>query len=99
MRQTLSRAERLRQIEHLTTVRLSFNEAMTLFIASRLLARYADEYNPHTVSVLDKLATALPKSGADHIAQTAEAISINNTLIETEHHTAISAPVKLGPGS
>jgi proteasome accessory factor B len=60
--------------QYLTTVRLNFNEAMTLFIATRLLARYADEYNPHIVSALDKLALALPESVAEHVRQTSEAL-------------------------
>ncbi len=60
--------------QYLTTIRLNFNEAMTLFIAARLLARYADEYNPHVVSALDKLAAALPESVAAHVLQTAEAL-------------------------
>ena len=60
--------------QHLTSVRLNFNEAMTLFIATRLLARHADEHNPHIVSVLDKLALALPEPVAEHVAQTAEAL-------------------------
>jgi proteasome accessory factor B len=61
--------------QYLVAIRVGFNEAMTLFIATRLLARYADEYNPHIISALDKLAAALPRSIADHVAQTAEALS------------------------
>lgn len=60
--------------QYLAAVRLNFNEAMALFIATRLLARYADEYNPHVVSALDKLAAVLPQSVASHILQTAEAL-------------------------
>jgi predicted DNA-binding transcriptional regulator YafY len=60
--------------QHLATIRLSFNEAMTLFIATRLLARYADEYNPHIVSALTKLAAALPQSVAGHVIQAAETL-------------------------
>jgi predicted DNA-binding transcriptional regulator YafY len=60
--------------QSLAIIRLSLNEAMTLFIATRLLARYADEYNPHVVSALEKLATALPASVASHVIQTTEAL-------------------------
>lgn len=60
--------------QSLTAIRLSFNEAMTLFIATRLLARYADEYNPHVISALEKLAAALPSSVASHVIQTTEAL-------------------------
>jgi predicted DNA-binding transcriptional regulator YafY len=52
-------------------ISLSFDEAMTLYIATRLLARYADEYNPHIVNALEKLAGALPAPIARHILQTA----------------------------
>jgi len=60
--------------QYLTAIRLNFDEAMTLFIAARLLARYADAHNPHIASALDKLSMALPESVASHIAQTAEAV-------------------------
>jgi predicted DNA-binding transcriptional regulator YafY len=59
---------------HLATIRLNFNEAMTFFVATRLLARHADEYNPHIVSALTKLASVMPQSIASHIVQTAEAL-------------------------
>ncbi len=64
----------IKRDQYQATVRLNLNEAMTLFIATRLLARYADEYNPHVVSALDKLAAVLPQSVASHILQTAEAL-------------------------
>jgi len=56
---------------YLTTVRLNFHEAVALFIAARLLTRYADEHDPHIVSALTKLATALPEPLSLHIARTA----------------------------
>jgi proteasome accessory factor B len=56
---------------YLTTVRLNFNEAVALFIAARLLTRHSDEHNPHIVSALNKLATALPQPLSAHIARTA----------------------------
>jgi predicted DNA-binding transcriptional regulator YafY len=63
-----------RRDQDLATVRLNFNEAMAFFIATRLLARYADEYNPHIVSALNKLAEALPQPVASHVIQTAGAL-------------------------
>jgi predicted DNA-binding transcriptional regulator YafY len=60
--------------DDLPLVRLNFNEAMTLFIATRLLARYADEYNPHVVSALEKLAAALPPAIATHVLRTGAAL-------------------------
>lgn len=56
---------------YLTTVRLNFNEAVALYMAARLLARHSDEHNPHVVTALDKLATALPDPVSEHIARTA----------------------------
>jgi proteasome accessory factor B len=63
---------------YLTTVRLSFNEAMALYLAARLLARHSDEQNPHVVTALDKLATALPEPISTYIAQTAEGVRERN---------------------
>ena len=56
---------------YLTTVRLNFNEAVALYMAARLLARHADEHNPHVVTALDKLATSLPEPISGYIARTA----------------------------
>lgn len=60
--------------QYLATVRLRFNEAVALYIAARLLARHADEHNPHIVSALNKLATAFPDPLAGHISRTAESV-------------------------
>lgn len=60
--------------QYLATIRLNFNEVMALFIAARLLARHADEHNPHISSALDKLSTTLPEPVATHVAQTAQAL-------------------------
>jgi proteasome accessory factor B len=60
--------------QYLATVRLRFNEAVALYIAARLLARHADERNPHIIAALHKLATAFPDPLADYINRTAEAI-------------------------
>ncbi len=60
--------------QYLATVRLSFHEAIALYIAARLLSRHSDEKNPHFVSALTKLATALPDTLLDYINQTAASI-------------------------
>src|SRR5258708_17628729 len=41
--------------QYLATVRLHFNDATALYIATRLLSRHADQHNPHVVSALTKL--------------------------------------------
>lgn len=60
--------------QYLATIRLRFNEAVALYIAARLLARHADEHNPHIVSALNKIATAFPEPLSGYINQTAEAV-------------------------
>jgi len=59
---------------YVTHVRLSLDEATALFISARLLSRYSDECNPHVVSALDKLATALPQPMGEHIERAAHAV-------------------------
>jgi proteasome accessory factor B len=49
---------------YLTTVRLNFNEAIAFY-------RHSDEHNPHVVTALDKLATALPEPISGYVARTA----------------------------
>ena len=61
--------------QYLATVRLNFNEAISLFIAARLLSRHADHQNPHIVSALTKLSMAFPAPLASHIALTAQSVS------------------------
>jgi len=61
--------------DYLSTVRLTLQEALSLFIAGRLLARFADERDPHIVSALTKLAGSMPEPLASSLARTAESIS------------------------
>ena len=60
--------------QYVATVRLRFSEAVALYIAARLLARHADEHNPHIVAALNKVATAFPEPLAGYVARTAEAV-------------------------
>lgn len=46
---------------YVSRVRLNLNEATALFLAARLLTRYADANNPHVASGIDKLAAAMPR--------------------------------------
>jgi proteasome accessory factor B len=78
---------------YLTTVRLSFNEAFSLYMAARLLARHSDEHNPYVVAALDKLSTALPDPISDHIARTAERVrsrSLNERYIQVLEAIALA---------
>ena len=61
--------------DYLSTVRLTLQEAVSLYIAGRLLARFADERDPHIVSALTKLAGSMPEPLASSLARTAESIA------------------------
>jgi proteasome accessory factor B len=46
---------------YVTSVRLNLHEATALFLAARLLTRYADSHHPHVARGIEKLAAAMPK--------------------------------------
>lgn len=55
---------------YLPPIHLSLNDALALYLASRLLARQAELYDPHIASALAKLAGILPEAMARHIHAT-----------------------------
>ena len=58
----------------LPPLRLSVPEAIVLFLASRLIARWSDQYDAAVMSAFTKLADALPQPIARHVAATVLAI-------------------------
>jgi predicted DNA-binding transcriptional regulator YafY len=54
----------------LPPLRLTLPEAVVLFLASRLIARWSDEYDQAVVSAFTKLADLLPQPIARHVAAT-----------------------------
>ena len=58
----------------LPPLRLTVPEAIVLFLASRLIARWSDQYDAAVVSAFTKLADALPQPIARHVAATMLAI-------------------------
>jgi proteasome accessory factor B len=58
----------------LPPLRLSVPEAIVLFLASRLIARWSDQYDAAVVSAFTKLADALPQPIARHVAATMVAV-------------------------
>jgi predicted DNA-binding transcriptional regulator YafY len=54
----------------LPPLRLSVPEAIVLFLAARLIARWSDQYDAAVVSAFTKLADALPQPIARHVAAT-----------------------------
>ena len=69
---------------YLTTVRVHLHEALALYLSARLLAAHSDKHNPHVVSALEKLASAMPESVGEHIARTAAVADERK-----RHHTYI----------
>jgi proteasome accessory factor B len=58
----------------LPPLRLSVPEAIVLFLAARLIARWSDEYDQAVVSAFTKLADLLPQPIARHVAATMLAV-------------------------
>ena len=62
---------------YISTIKLKLHEAVAVFLAGRLLARYSDKPNAHSVEALDKLGLALqgvmPTLG-QHITRTSAAL-------------------------
>ena len=54
----------------LPPLHLSVPEAIVLFLAARLIARWSDQYDAAVVSAFTKLADALPQPIAEHVAAT-----------------------------
>ncbi|HLB45688.1 MAG TPA: transcriptional regulator [Anaerolineales bacterium] len=46
---------------YLPAVRFNLHEAMALFLAARLLTRYADSHHPHVARGIEKLAAVMPR--------------------------------------
>jgi predicted DNA-binding transcriptional regulator YafY len=60
---------------YVTSVRLNLHEATALFLAARLLTRYADANHPHVARAIEKLAAAMPKDLMQaHMQRAAEVV-------------------------
>ena len=62
---------------HIDLLRLQLNldEALSLYLAARMLSAYSDKHNPHVVASLLKLAATLPDAIGAHVEQAAVAVS------------------------
>ncbi len=60
--------------KYLAPLRLNIFEALSLFIAARLLSRQSKERDPHVETLLEKLADTLPPPVSRHVLKSAEAI-------------------------
>jgi predicted DNA-binding transcriptional regulator YafY len=55
------------QSDFLPPLKLSLHEAVTLFLSARLMARFADKFDPGVKSAFEKLADVLPGPVAAHV--------------------------------
>jgi len=76
------------------SVRLTLNEALAVFLAARLLARYSDKPNPYAVKALRGLSQALRKTApriAGHISRTSDKLDRPLNQAAQEHVRALEA--------
>jgi proteasome accessory factor B len=59
----------------LPALRLTQAEAMAVFLSARLMARYADAYDPDLAAAFQKLAKGLPEVLAAHVLRTFDLLS------------------------
>ncbi len=59
----------------LLRIQLNLDEALSLYLAARLLSAYSDKHNPHVVASLLKLAATLPETIGEHVEKAAVAVS------------------------
>ncbi len=60
---------------YLPPIHLTLDDGISLYLAARLLAGYADHYDPHIAEALAKLATILPEPLARHIHATIQDVT------------------------
>src|SRR5439155_114174 len=59
----------------LPPLKLTLAEAMAIFLSARLMARFADEYDPDLAGAFQKVAVGLPPVLAEHVARTLEVMA------------------------
>ena len=62
-------------------VHFDLDEAASLYLAARLLARYSDEHSPPIVTALAKLAGVLPEEMAGHIHRTVRSLTYRPEIL------------------
>jgi len=73
---------------YITSIKLQRDEALTVYLACRLLARYSDKPNQHIVVALEKMAVALDAISrplGNHINNTTQALRSRLPSIPSHH--------------
>ena len=68
----------INRTRYISTINLSFHEAIALVLAGLMLSRTIDERNPHVMSALRKLAVTLPRPFTPHLKRAAERVQTHN---------------------
>jgi proteasome accessory factor B len=58
----------------LPPLKLTLSEAMAVFLAARLMVRYADKYDPDLGSAFEKLQGGLPETLKEHVARSLDVL-------------------------
>lgn len=58
----------------LPPLKLTTSEAMAVFLAARLMVRYADKYDPDLASAFEKLSEGLPAPLTEHVARSLDVL-------------------------
>ena len=58
----------------LPPLKLTISEAMAVFLATRLMVRYADKYDPDLASAFEKLSEGLPAPLTEHVARSLDVL-------------------------
>lgn len=64
----------INRTRYLSTLHLTYHEAIALVLAGLLLSRSIDKHNPHVAAALRKLAVTLPRPLTDHLKRAAERV-------------------------
>lgn len=73
----------INRTNYLPAVRFNLHEAMALFLAARLLTRYADSHHPHVARGIEKLAAVMPKDLIhQHMLRAAKVVRTRRELPE-----------------
>ena len=99
--------------EFLPPLKLTLDEAMAVVLSARLMARYADKYDPDLAAAFEKLGQVLPAALGEHVARTLDVLSRHPTDERFSRHVHLLTkawaerrivsldyePARYGPGS
>jgi predicted DNA-binding transcriptional regulator YafY len=76
----------------LPPLKLTLQESMAVFLAARLMVRYADKYDPDLASAFEKLAGNLPEALAQHVQRSMDALG--RVPVDPGFHECVEALTK-----